>query len=138
MDGSVLEEKSSFKKLRLTFSSKLELLDKLQKRLCRTVGPSLAISLEFLGHHRNVASLSLFYRYYFGRYSSGLAQIVPLPYSWERSTRYSDTLHDFSVTIPRCYSDVCQQFPCYNSYNPGQNIWCKVKRYSKIGQDLKT
>ena len=38
----------------------LEFLDKLQKRICRTVGPSIAASLEFLGHCRNVASLSLF------------------------------------------------------------------------------
>ena len=45
----------------------LESLDKLQKRICRTVGPSLAASLEPLVHRRNVASLSLFYRYYFGR-----------------------------------------------------------------------
>ena len=141
MDGSVLEEKTSLKMLRLTFSSKLdwgsyivsiaktaskkigalirtmkflspevalylykstiqscmeyschlwagapscylELLDKLQKRICRTVGPSLAASLE------------------------PLAQLVPLPYSQGRSTRYSDRLHDFSVTIPRCYKDV--------------------------------
>ena len=122
MDGSVLEEKTPFKMLGLTFFSKLdwgfyivsiaktasnkigalirsmkflspevalclyksairpcmeycchvwvgahtcylELLDKLQKRICRTVSPSLAASLEPLAHHRNVASLSLFYRY---------------------------------------------------------------------------
>ena len=109
MDGSVLEEKSSFKMLVLTFSSKLdwgsyiisiaktaskkigalirsikflspevalylykstirpcmeycchawaavpsyylELLDKLEKRICRTVGPSLTASLEPLAH----------------------------------------------------------------------------------------
>ena len=109
MDGSVLEKKSSFEMLVLTFSSKLdwvsyiisiaktvlkkigtlihsmkflspqvalylyksairpciefychvwavapscylELLDKLQKRICRTVGPSLAASLEPLAH----------------------------------------------------------------------------------------
>ena len=165
MDGSFLEEKSSFKMLGLTFSSKLdwgsyivsiaktaskkigvligsmkflspevalclykstirlcmeycchvwagapicylELLDKLQKWICRTVGPSLAASLEPLAHHQNVASLSLFYRYYFGRCSSELAQLVPLPYSRGRSTRYSDRLHDFCVTIPRCYKDV--------------------------------
>ena len=140
MDGSILEGKTSFKMLWLTFSSKLdwgsyivsvaktaskkigalicsmkflspevalylykstiqpcmeycchvwagapgcylELLDKLQKRICRTVGPSLAASLEPLAHCRNVASLSLFYRYYFGRCSSELAQLVPLPYS---------------------------------------------------------
>ena len=84
----------------------LELLDKLQKRICRTVGLSLAASLEPLAHHRNVASLSLFYRYYFGRCSSELAELVPLPYSRGRSTRYSDRLHDFSVTIPRCHKDV--------------------------------
>ena len=118
VDRSVLEEKSSFKMLGLTLSSKLdcgsyiisiaktaskkigalirsmkflspevalylykstirpcmeycchiwagapscylELLDKLQKRICRIVGPSLAASLEPLAHRRNVASLSL-------------------------------------------------------------------------------
>ena len=91
----------------------LELLDKLQKWICRTVGPSLAASLEPLAHRRNVASLSLFYRYYFGRCSSELAQLVPLPFSRGRSTHYSDRLHDFSVTIPRCYNDVY-----VNSYFP--------------------
>ena len=84
----------------------LELLGKLQKRICRTVGPSLAASLEPLAHRRNVTSLSLFYRYYFGRCSSELAQLVPLPYSRRRSTRYSDRLYDSSITIPRCYKDV--------------------------------
>ena len=165
MDGSVLEEKISFKILGLTFSSKLdwgsyivsivktaskkvgalirsmkflspevalylnkstiwpymeycchvwagapscylELLDKLQKGICRTVGPSLAASLDPLARRQNVASLSLFYRYYFGRCSSELAELVPLPYSRGRSTHYSDRLYYFSVTIPRCYKDV--------------------------------
>ena len=165
MDGSNLEEKTFFKMLGLTFSSKLDwgsyivsiakaasrkigalicsmkflspeialylykstirpcmeycchvwagapscclqLLDKLQKRISRTAGPSLAASLEPLAHRRNVASLSLFYRYYFGICSYELAELVPLPYSRGRSTRYSDRLHDFSVTIPRCNKDV--------------------------------
>ena len=91
----------------------LELLDKLQKRICSTVGPALAASLEPLAHCRNVASLSLFYKYYFGRCSSQLAQLVPPPFSQERSTRYFDGLHDFSVTIPRCYKDVY-----VNSFSP--------------------
>ena len=82
----------------------LELFDKLQKRIWRTVGPSLAAFLEPLAHHRNVASLSLLYRYYFGRCSSELAQLVPLPFSRERSTRDSDRLHDFSATISRSSS----------------------------------
>ena len=59
----------------------LELLDKLQKRMWRSVGPSLATCLEPLAHRRNVASLRLFYRYYFGQCSSELAQLVLLPYS---------------------------------------------------------
>ena len=67
----------------------LELLDKLQKRICRTVGPSLATSLEDRS-----------------RCSSELAQLVPLSFSWGRSTRYSDRFYDFFVTIPRCYTDV--------------------------------
>ena len=33
---------------------------KLQKRICRIVGPLLAASYELLAHHWNVASLSLF------------------------------------------------------------------------------
>ena len=140
MDGSVLEEKSYFKMLGLTFCSKLdcgsyivsigktaskkigaliysmkflspevalylykstihpcmeycchiwagapscylELLDKLQKQICRTVGPSLAASCEPLAHCQNVTSLSLVYTYYFSRCSSGLAQLVPLSFS---------------------------------------------------------
>ena len=51
----------------------LELLDKLQKQICRTFGPLLAVSLESLAHPQNVASLSLFCRCYFGRCSSELA-----------------------------------------------------------------
>ena len=84
----------------------LKLLDKLQKRICRTVGPSVAACLERLAHHRNVASFGLFYRYYFGTCSSELVRMVSLPVSRRSSTRYSDRLHDFSVTIPRCYKDV--------------------------------
>ena len=92
----------------------LELLDKLQKRIYRTVRLSLGASLELLAHHGNVASLSLFYRYHFGRCSSEQAQWVPLPFSQGRSTRYSDRLHDFFVTIPRYFKDVYVNsfFPC--------------------------
>ena len=72
----------------------LELLDKLQKTICRTVSPSFAAFLEpLLAHHQNVAILSLFYRYCFGRCSSELApSSFPLPFSHRRSTLYSDRL----------------------------------------------
>ena len=32
--------------------------------------------------------------------------MVPLPYSCDRSNRYSIRLQDFSLTIPGCYKDV--------------------------------
>ena len=38
----------------------LDLIDKLQKQICRIVGPSLAASLEPLAHCQNVATFSLF------------------------------------------------------------------------------
>ena len=40
-------------------------------------------------------------------FSREVAQLVPLPYSQGRSARYFDRLHDFSVTIRRCYQDIC-------------------------------
>ena len=36
---------------------------------------------------------------------SELPELVPFPYSREKSTYYSDRLQDFPVTIPRCYKD---------------------------------
>ena len=66
----------------------LELLDKLQKQLFKTVDFSLAPSLEPLAHRPNVASLSLFYRYFFVRCSSELAQLVPLPYFRGKFSRH--------------------------------------------------
>ena len=87
-------------------SCQLGLLDNLQKQICRTVGPSLAATLKSLAHRQNVANFSLFNRYDFGRCSSELSELVPLPFSRGRSTRYSDRLHDFSVTIPSCYKGV--------------------------------
>ena len=74
----------------------LELFNKLQKRI---FGHSLTASLGPIAHRWNVASLSVFYRYYFRRCSIKLVQLVPLPFCRGRSAHYSDRLHGFSVTI---------------------------------------
>ena len=50
----------------------LELLYNLQKQISRTVGPSLAASLEPLTHCRNVASLSYFCKYYLQSTDDGI------------------------------------------------------------------
>ena len=116
-------------------SCDLDLLDKLQKRIWRIVGHSLAASLEPLAHRRNVASLSLFYRYYFGRCSLGLAQLVQLPFIRGRSTRYSDRLHDFPVVIPRCYKNVYVNsfFPCTTKLWNSLPIECFSLTYDLSG-----
>ena len=41
-------------------SSYLKILEKLQKRICRTVSPLVVASLEPLGYRRNIGSLSRF------------------------------------------------------------------------------
>ena len=146
MDGSVIEEKSSFKMLWLTFSSKLNwgsYIISIAKTASKKIGaltrsmkffsPEVALYLYkstirpcmdwcswlLLGIVRQaakmdmrycwsfttcflllpVSGLSLFYRYYFGRCSSELCQLVPLPFSRGKATRYSDRLHDFFLTI---------------------------------------
>ena len=73
------------------------------QRKCRIV-VLFAASREPLAHCQNVASWSVLYRYCFC--SSEQAKLFPIPYSPGKSTRYFDRLHDFSVTIPRCYKHV--------------------------------
>ena len=77
-------------------SSYLELLDELQKQICRTVGPSLATSFETLAHHWNVVfSLCIALT---GVHLNWLNWFCFL--TLKRPTGYSNRLHDFSVTIP--------------------------------------
>ena len=39
-------------------------------------------------------------------FSASYFQVTFMYFHRGRSTRYSDRLHDFSITIPRCYKDV--------------------------------
>ena len=91
-------------------SYSMNIWDELQKRECKTVNHSF----ETLLHYLNVATLSLFCRDCFGRCSSELAELFPLPYLSGRSTPYSNRLHDFSVTILGWFNDVSFRscFPC--------------------------
>ena len=98
----------------------LELLGKLQKQICRTVGPSLTASLEPFTYHQNVASLSLFCSYYFGACLSELAQLVTIFFfSRERSTCYSDRLHDFLLP----FLNVTRMYMSIFSFSWTARIW---------------
>ena len=72
----------------------------------------------------NVASSSFFHRYYIGRCSSELAELVLPPHYCGRSTRYSNMLHGFSVTIPRYYKDVYANSFCSHSFS--SSPWCPL------------
>ena len=156
MGGFVLGEKSSFRMLGLTFSSKLNsgsyiisiakaaskkigalicfMKFFLQRLLCISIICHTALlgtllscldwcSYLLLGIARSAARTDMLvlhlqpflnpwfiikcsYQNYFVGWSPQLAQLVLLPYSQGRPTCYSDRLHDFSVTISRCYKDI--------------------------------
>ena len=72
-----------------------------------------------LAHLRNAASLSLSFVYYFGRCSSELDELVPLPPPRGRSTCCSNRLHDFSVTIPGC----CKNFYVNSFFPHTPRLW---------------
>ena len=74
-------------------------------------------------------------RYFFGRYSSELTQLVPLPSPRGRSTHYSDGLYDFSVNIPRWYKDVYVNsfFPCTARLWNSMPIECSPLTYDLNG-----
>ena len=64
------------------------LLDRIESKAIRLIGdPSLTSTLDPLSLRRKVASLSLFYRYYFGHCSDELATCIPPPMARPRSTR---------------------------------------------------
>ena len=70
--------------------------------------------------------------------SSGLAQLVPLPFSRGRTTHYPDRLHDFSVTIPGCYKDVYVNsfFPCMAKLWDSLSIVCFPLTYDLLSPEL--
>ena len=66
----------------------------------------LVVHLLPLLSSRPMVEISLFYRCYFTKCFSEVAELVPLPHSRGRSIRYFDRLHNFTVTIPRCCKDI--------------------------------
>ena len=69
-----------------------------------------------MAHRQNVASLSLFYRYFFGRCSSELVQLFPYFYCRGRSTHYSDVNVNslFPRTVRLWNSQPINCFPLIN------------------------
>ena len=66
---------------KLLLNCYLGMLNKLQKRVCSTVGPALAASFKSLVYRRNVAGQSLFSKHQIDRCSSELPELIALLYS---------------------------------------------------------
>ena len=65
----------------------LDLPDGVQKWVVSLVGSGLSAGLQALSPRRDVTSLRLFYKYYYGKFSSELADLVPPKHVTVRSTR---------------------------------------------------
>ena len=81
-------------------ASVLSLLDRIQKRVANIIGPELACKLQPLSLRRDVASLSLLYRYFHGRCSSELSSLVPPLKTFNRRTRLSTNSHPLTLSVP--------------------------------------
>ena len=73
------------------------MLDKLQKWVSRTIGPTSVASVESLADEQNVTSVSLLW--VFERCSSELIELVQIHFSWWRFMHFSNRFHDFCVDI---------------------------------------
>ena len=76
------------------------LLDGVESKAIRLIGdPSLTSVLDPLSLRRKVASLSLFYRYYFGHCCDELATCIPRPMAQPRSTWQASFAHNYCVEL---------------------------------------
>ena len=87
----------------------LSCLDRVQRRLRYLVGDSLFSSLQPLSHRRNVASLSLLYRYYNGKCSKELHEMVPPKRTFVRNTRFSSNVHPHFLEVETAHQNFHMQ-----------------------------
>lgn len=80
----------------------LNLLDRIQHRICNAIGPNLSRKLDSLSHRRLVSSLCLFYKYSHGHCSTELSALVPPLKTFTHNTRFSSNCHPFTVDLTKC------------------------------------
>ena len=86
--------------VRRALVSRAVVLIPVESKAIRLIGdPSLTSTLDPLSIRRKVASLSLFYRYYFDHCSDELAACVPPPMAQSRSTRQATFAHNYCVEL---------------------------------------
>ena len=81
--------------------------------------PNLTSKLQFLKLRRDVASFSIFYKYYFDRWSEEFSYCVPDTKNGERNTRLATSSQEFCVLVG--YSCIDQYCSCFFPYIG--NLW---------------
>ena len=101
-------------------STSTYLLDRVESKAFRLINaPHLTSQLPSLELRRDVASLSIFYKYYFGRCSEELSYCVPRPKSWGRNTRLASFSHEYCVEVGNTRID--RYDSCFFPYTG--NLW---------------
>ena len=76
----------------------LDFVYRIHSRALKLIGDDVVAScIISLGHRRNVGCIVFFYKYYFGKCSSGLSELIPPPQVFTRNTRLSGLGHVYIV-----------------------------------------
>ena len=107
--------------------SSLACLDRVQNRLQNLVGSDLFTTLQPLSHRRNVASLTLLYRYFHGKCSVELHSLVPPLRTFSARTRFAtstETNHPFFLNTP----PLRRKFHAESFFPRTTSLWNKLPR----------
>jgi hypothetical protein len=105
----------------------IKLLDRVEAKAFRLISSTpLTDHLPSLSMRREVAALSLFYRYYFGRCSAELHNCIPPPLVRPRSTRQATQSHKYSVVL---YQTRIERYS--KSFFPATSV-----RWNKLPEEL--
>ena len=83
-------------------ASCLRLFYQIQRQIINLIGPNLSLKLHSSSHRRDVASLSLFYKYLNGFCSDESKSLPPAIKTLNCVTRYSTNAHHMTVQLPSC------------------------------------
>ena len=86
----------------VVFLGGFDQLDQVQKRVFSLVCSGFSSDLRALSHRWDVASLSLFYKYYYGKCSSEFEDLISPKRVTVRSTPFSEQMYRHTVNSPLC------------------------------------
>ena len=103
------------------------LLDRVESNTFQLINAlHLTSQLPYLRLHRDFLSLSLFYKYYFGRCSEELSYCVPSSKNWGCNTRLASSSHELYVEVGHPRIDRFKS--CFFPYI--DNLWNSLPPYT--------